>query len=91
MGGEIAAKVLASVKDSQSLSKGKEWNSMKKDTFIKNIIKQFDIEGSPYFATSRLWDDGIIDPLDTRFIIGNCLSYTQNIVGHKKNFGVFRM
>ena len=42
---------------------------------MNNIIKKFDEEGSPYYATSRLWDDGVIDPLETRNILGNSLSY----------------
>ena len=58
---------------------------------MKNIIKKFDEEGSPYYATSRLWDDGVIDPLETRKILGNSLSYCQNLVNDKANFGVFRM
>ena len=91
MGGEIAAKVLASVKDSQINSSSENWGSEEKASFMKNIIKKFDEEGSPYYATSRLWDDGVIDPLDTRRILGNSLSYCQNLVNDKANFGVFRM
>ncbi len=91
MGGEIAAKVLASVKDSQINSSGTKWSNEEKNIFMNNIIKKFNEEGSPYFATSRLWDDGVIDPLETRNILGNSLSFCQNIVTDKENFGVFRM
>mgnify|MGYP001295532528 CR=1 FL=1 len=91
MGGEIAAKVLASVKDSQVNALGKTWNDKEKKIFMKNIIEKFETEGSPYYATARLWDDGVIDPLQTRDIIGNSLSFTQNIINQKRNFGVFRM
>ena len=91
MGGEIAANVLASVKDSQIRSTGKKWGENEKKAFIDNIIKKFDEEGSPYYATARLWDDGVIDPLETRSILGNSLSFSQNLINKKSNFGVFRM
>jgi 3-methylcrotonyl-CoA carboxylase beta subunit len=91
MGGEIAAKVLASVKDSQINSSGTKWSNEEKNIFMNNIIKKFNEEGSPYYATSRLWDDGVIDPLETRSILGNSLSFSQNLVNNKSNFGVFRM
>ena len=57
----------------------------------EDIIKKFDEEGSPYYATARLWDDGVIDPLETRSILGNSLSFSQNLINKKSNFGVFRM
>ena len=91
MGGEIAAKVLASVKDSQISSSGKKWSTEEKNLFMKSITEKFEKEGSPYYATARLWDDGVIDPLDTRAMIGNSLSFTKNVVKQKENFGVFRM
>ncbi len=91
MGGEIAAKVLASVKDSQEGLGGKKWNSEEKISFMNKISNKFEKEGSPYYATARLWDDGIIDPLDTRSILAKSLSYSQNIIKPKQNFGVFRM
>ncbi len=91
MGGEIAAKVLASVKDSQEGLRGKKWDSEEKINFMNKISNKFEKEGSPYYATARLWDDGIIDPLDTRSILAKSLSYSQNIIKPKQNFGVFRM
>ena len=91
MGGEIAAKVLASVKDSQEGLRGKKWNSEEKISFMNKISNKFEKEGAPYYATARLWDDGIIDPLDTRSILAKSLSYSQNIIKPKQNFGVFRM
>ena len=91
MGGEIAAKVLASVKDSQEGLRGKKWDSEEKISFMNKISNKFEKEGSPYYATARLWDDGIIDPLDTRSILAKSLSYSQNIIKPKQNFGVFRM
>ena len=80
MGGEIAANVLASVKDTQIKATGKKWSEDKKKSFIDDIIKKFDEEGSPYYATARLWDDGVIDPLETRSILGNSLSFSQNLI-----------
>ena len=91
MGGEIAAKVLASVKDSQTSSTKKKWDIEEKNKFMKAINDKFEKEGSPYYATSRLWDDGVIDPLETRNIIGNSLSFANNSVDEKASFGVFRM
>ena len=91
MGGEIAANVLASVKDTQIKATGKQWSEDKKKSFIDDIIKKFDKEGSPYYATARLWDDGVIDPLETRSILGNSLSFSQNLINKQSNFGVFRM
>ena len=91
MGGEIAAKVLASVKDSQTSSSKKKWDIEEKNKFMKAINDKFEKEGSPYYATSRLWDDGVIDPLETRNIIGNSLSFANNSVDEKASFGVFRM
>ena len=63
----------------------------KNKSFIDDIIKKFDEEGSPYYATARLWDDGVIDPLETRSILGNSLSFSQNLINKQSNFGVFRM
>tara|TARA_B100001248_G_C27391434_1_gene462591 strand:- start:2821 stop:3291 length:471 start_codon:yes stop_codon:yes gene_type:complete len=91
MGGEIAAKVLASVKDSQTSSSKKKWHIEEKNKFMKAINDKFEKEGSPYYATSRLWDDGVIDPLETRNIIGSSLSFANNSVDEKASFGVFRM
>ncbi len=91
MGGEIAAKVLASVKEAPISAAGKKWSDEEKNNFMKSITDKFEKEGSPYYATARLWDDGVLDPLDTRTVIGNSLSFTQNIIKQKENFGVFRM
>ena len=91
MGGEIAAKVLSSVKENKLSQNGEIWQKEQKDKFIESIIKKFNEEGSPYFATSQLWDDGIIDPLDTRDILGDCLEYTLNAHRKSGNFGIFRM
>ena len=55
------------------------------------IIKRFEMEGSPYFASARLWDDGVIDPIDTRWILGLSLSAALNAPINETKFGIFRM
>ena len=91
MGGEIAAKVLSSVKDNQFRQSGDIWKKEEKEKFFESIVKKFNKEGSPYFATSQLWDDGIIDPIKTRDVLGNCLEYSLNSDRKLGKFGIFRM
>lgn len=91
MGGEIAAKVLLSVKEAQLKKLGKSWKDEIKSKFSREIIDQFNHEGSPYYASARLWDDGIIDPLDTRKVLASSISYSLNAKRRKGKFGVFRM
>ncbi|MEC8100204.1 MAG: carboxyl transferase domain-containing protein [Pseudomonadota bacterium] len=91
MGGEIAAKVLSSVKEAQYEKLGKKWKDQKKLNFQKEIMDQFDNEGSPYYASARLWDDGILDPLETRKKIALGLLNSLNAKRKNGNFGIFRM
>ena len=91
MGGEIAAKVLSSVKDNQFRQRGDIWKKKEKEKFFESIVNKFNKEGSPYFATSQLWDDGIIDPIETRDVLGNCLEYSLNSDRKLGKFGIFRM
>ena len=91
MGGEIAAKVLSSVKELQFKKIGKKWQQESKSKFNKEIIEQFDHEGSPYYATARLWDDGILDPLDTRKKIALGLINSLNAERKNGRYGIFRM
>ena len=91
MGGEIAAKVLSSVKEAQYKKLGKKWEQINKVKFNKEIIDQFDYEGSPYYASARLWDDGILDPVDTRKKLALALSYSLNSIRENGRFGIFRM
>ena len=91
MGGEIAANVLSSVKEAQYEKLGKKWKAEKKLNFQKEIIDQFDYEGSPYYASSRLWDDGILDPLETRKKISLGLLNSLNSKRKNGKFGIFRM
>ena len=91
MGGEIAAKVLSSVKENQLKKTGEKWQQKSKLKFNEEIIEQFDHEGSPYYATARLWDDGILDPLDTRKKIALGLINSLNATRKYGRFGIFRM
>ncbi|KAJ8964649.1 hypothetical protein NQ314_004729 [Rhamnusium bicolor] len=86
MGGAQAAGVLSDV-----TSKGKMWNETEKKMFEKTVIDQFDKEGSSYFSSARLWDDGIIDPKDTRKVLGLSLAAALNSEVDETDFGIFRM
>jgi 3-methylcrotonyl-CoA carboxylase beta subunit len=92
MGGEQAANVLLTVKQEQLLSQGKKSMSAKEaETFKAPILEKYQTEGSAYYSTARLWDDGIIDPVDTRKVLGIGLSAAYNAEIPKTHFGVFRM
>lgn len=84
MGGLQAAGVLSQVAN-------KDWKNDEKEKFEKQIIDKFETEGSPYFSTSRLWDDGVIDPKDTRKVLGLSLSAALNGEIPETDFGIFRM
>ena len=70
MGGEQAANVLATVKKDVNARRKIKWSKKEENIFKTKILDQYETEGSPYFASSRIWDDGIIDPADTRFVLG---------------------
>ncbi|MFW9856270.1 MAG: carboxyl transferase domain-containing protein [Candidatus Thorarchaeota archaeon] len=91
MGGDQAAKVLATVKEIQYSSQGKELSSEEKEEIMKPIIEKYEREGSPYYSTARLWDDGIILPHDTRNVLALSISTTLNAPIPDSKFGVFRM
>ena len=95
MGGEQAASVLATVKRDGMEARGETWPIEDEDAFKAPIRAQYDAEGHPYFATARLWDDGIIAPRDTRLVLGLSISATLNAPirpAHAPDrFGVFRM
>ncbi len=91
MGGEQAANVLTQIKDEQLHSKGKNWPESERIDFQNTIRQQYELEGHPYYSSARLWDDGIIDPLDTREILGLSLSCCYNAKIEETTFGVFRM
>lgn len=91
MGGSQAAGVLAQIAEEQHKRTGKEWTAEKADSIKNPIIEQFDREGSPYYSTARLWDDGIIDPIDTRKVLALSLSVAMKNPGGETKFGIFRM
>ncbi|MGH3623257.1 MAG: carboxyl transferase domain-containing protein, partial [Sciscionella sp.] len=91
MGGEQAASVLATVRRDQLRSRGREWLAEEEEAFTAPIREQYERQGNPYYSTARLWDDGVIDPKDTRMVLGLALSAAANApLGPIRN-GVFRM
>ncbi len=91
MGGEQAASVLATVKRGQLESAGGGWSAEDEETFKQPIREQYERQGHPYYASARLWDDGVIDPLDTRRILTLCLAAARNAPEEETRFGLFRM
>ena len=91
MGGEQAANVLAQVKSDNLARRGEAWSSREQDDFKRPIREQYERQGHPYYASARLWDDGIIDPCDTREVLGLGISASLNAPIEKTDFGVFRM
>ena len=92
MGGEQAASVLATVKRDGIEAKGGKWSKDEEEGFKSPIRDQYERQGHPYYATARLWDDGIIDPVDTRRVLGLALSASENApLEPGSRFGVFRM
>ncbi len=91
MGGEQAAGVLAQVKRDQKAAEGIEWPAEDEAEFKQPIIDLYEHQGHPYYASARLWDDGVIDPAETRTVLGLCLSASLNQPIEDTQFGVFRM
>jgi 3-methylcrotonyl-CoA carboxylase beta subunit len=91
MGGEQAASVLATVKRDGIEASGKSWPKEEEDAFKATIREQYERQGHPYYATARLWDDGVIDPVDTRRVLGLAISAALNAPIEPQRYGVFRM
>jgi 3-methylcrotonyl-CoA carboxylase beta subunit len=91
MGGEQAASVLATVKRDGIEAKGGQWSAEEEDAFKSPIRHQYERQGHPYYASARLWDDGVIDPVDTRRVLALGLSASLNAPIPDAKFGVFRM
>ncbi|MBV8620350.1 MAG: methylcrotonoyl-CoA carboxylase [Curvibacter sp.] len=91
MGGEQAASVLATVKRDGIEAKGGQWSADEEEAFKAPIRQQYEDQGHPYYASARLWDDGVIDPADTRRILALGLSAARNAPIEDTRFGVFRM
>lgn len=89
MGGEQAGNVLTQVRlDSM---KGDSWPQEEQDRFKSSILEQYETQGRPYYSSARLWDDGIIDPADTRMVLGLGISAALNAPIEQTRFGIFRM
>ena len=91
MGGEQAAGVMAQITKDQRAREGKEYTTEEEEKLKKTIINQFEKESNPYYSSARLWDDGVIDPIDTRVVLGLSLSAALNAPIPESNFGIFRM
>jgi len=91
MGGEQAAMVLSQVRRDNIEAKGERWSTEEEEKFRAPIRAQYERQGSPYYATARLWDDGVIDPADTRLVLGLGLSAAANAPIVPTRFGLFRM
>jgi 3-methylcrotonyl-CoA carboxylase beta subunit len=91
MGGEQAANVLAMVRSESMARRGTKWTSEQEEAFKEPILRQYERQGSPYYSTARIWDDGIIDPLETRKVLALGISAALNAPIPRTRFGVFRM
>ena len=91
MGGEQAANVLAQVRLDNLEAKGEGWPEAEQEAFKAPIREQYETQGHPYYASARLWDDGIIAPRDTRRVLGLSISAALNAPIEQTRFGLFRM
>ncbi|KAJ0247294.1 Methylcrotonoyl-CoA carboxylase beta chain [Hirschfeldia incana] len=91
MGGAQAAGVLSQIERATKKRQGIKWTKEEEEEFKKKTVEAYEREASPYFSTARLWDDGVIDPSDTRKVLGLCLSAASNRPLEDTRFGVFRM
>jgi len=91
MGGEQAASVLAQVRRDGGSGRDREWSEAEEEAFKAPIRSQYETQGHPYYASARLWDDGIIDPVDTRMTLALAISASLNAPIEPTRFGVFRM
>ncbi|GLQ32774.1 carboxyl transferase domain-containing protein [Litoribrevibacter albus] len=91
MGGEQAAGVLAQVKRAGMEKRGESWSDEAEQSFKQPIVEGYEQQGHPYYSSARLWDDGVIDPAETRNVLGMCLSASLNAPIEDTRFGIFRM
>jgi 3-methylcrotonyl-CoA carboxylase beta subunit len=91
MGGEQAASVLATVRRDGIEGRGGAWSAEDEAAFKRPILEQFEVQAHPYFASARIWDDGVIDPADTRRVLALAISASLNAPISEPKFGVFRM
>jgi 3-methylcrotonyl-CoA carboxylase beta subunit len=91
MGGEQAASVLSTVRREQIEAAGGSWTAAEEEEFKAPLREQYEVQGNPYYATARLWDDGVIDPVDTRQLVGLALAAAANAPLAPVRYGLFRM
>ncbi len=92
MGGDQAAHVLATVRRDAAAARGEQWPEPEQESFMADIREQYERQGHPYYASARLWDDGVIDPLDTRRVLALALFVAcREPLHHESRFGIFRM
>jgi 3-methylcrotonyl-CoA carboxylase beta subunit len=91
MGGEQAAAVLSTIRRDQAETRGEQWSAKDEAAFAAPIREQYESQGSPYYATARLWDDGVIDPRETRRVLGLALEAARHAPLPPVRYGVFRM
>lgn len=91
MGGEQAANVLAQITREKMEKSGKSWTAEEEENFKKPIREQYEVQGHPYYSSAHLWDDGVIDPIDTRRVLALAISASLNAPPKSTQFGVFRM
>lgn len=91
MGGEQAANVLIQINKDQYKREGKQWSVEEEEKLREPILRKFEKESNPYYCSARLWDDGVIDPVDTRVVLGLSLSAALNAPIPETKFGIFRM
>jgi 3-methylcrotonyl-CoA carboxylase beta subunit len=91
MGGAQAASVLATIRREQADARGVQWSAEDEEAFKAPVIDQYERAGNPYYSTARLWDDGIIDPAETRTVLGLALDVCSRTPLPDSAFGLFRM
>ncbi|MGH6851412.1 MAG: carboxyl transferase domain-containing protein, partial [Methylocella sp.] len=91
MGGEQAANVLAQVRRDNFEAAGRAWTAREEEAYKAPVRERFERQAHPYYASARLWDDGIIDPAETRMVLGLSISAALNAPIEATHFGVFRM
>ena len=91
MGGEQASLVLSTVKSDGLEARGETWSDEEKTDFEERIRQQYETQGNPYYASARLWDDGVIDPVDTRLVLAHALAAAAGPRDDERPFGIFRM
>jgi 3-methylcrotonyl-CoA carboxylase beta subunit len=91
MGGEQAARVLSGVKRDAMEGRGETWSAQEEEDFRAPIREQYERQGHPLYSSARLWDDGVINPIDTRRVLGLCLAVCACAPIEETHFGLFRM